>query len=120
MEISVYAIPGCVKHEATTPSQDKLYVEVCELYKVTTVEADSHQKSRVRKYVEIRQTVMALTRLHWGEEKSLSDIGGFFGKDHATALHAIKTIKNLRETDRKYRELTDDVFKGLKWPKKFN
>jgi chromosomal replication initiation ATPase DnaA len=37
-------------------------------------------------------------------KKSLRLIGEVFGKDHATALHAIKTINNLIDTDKEFVE----------------
>lgn len=47
---------------------------------------------------------------------TLEEIGGIFsnksrpaGMDHATVLHATKTIKNYRETDKKFKAHTDEI-----------
>ena len=37
-------------------------------------------------------------------KKSIRLIGEVFGKDHATALHAIRTINNLMDTDKEFVE----------------
>jgi len=63
-----------------------------------------HTTSNKREIVLARQYAHAMIR-----EKlptmSLKDIGAIVGnKDHATCLHSCKTIKNLRETDKRYEE----------------
>jgi chromosomal replication initiation ATPase DnaA len=55
-------------------------------------------KTRKREIVFTRQTVIYF--LHRYTRESLLKIGKHYGKDHATALHSIKVIKNLIETDR--------------------
>lgn len=70
------------------------------------------EKNRKREIVEARQIAMwmmnSYTRL------SLSAIGAYFESeghkfDHATVLHAIKTVNNLRETDKDFREKFESV-----------
>ena len=59
-------------------------------------------KTRRREIVFTRQLIM-----YFGKEFKVGSwhfIGGKFGKDHATAMHAHKTIINLCDTDRKIRE----------------
>lgn len=53
---------------------------------------------RMRPVVERRMMTMLLLR-NFANNLSLADIGQVFRKDHATALHAIKTMRNLIETD---------------------
>ena len=53
---------------------------------------------RHRPIVERRMMTMLLLR-NFAKNLSLSDIGQVFRKDHATALHAINTMRNLIETD---------------------
>ena len=56
-------------------------------------------KSRKKEIVEARQLCMAFTKVF--TSASLAIIGlELGGKDHATVLHACKTVKNLRETDK--------------------
>ena len=40
-----------------------------------------------------------------------SDIGG---KDHATVLHAVRTVKNLIETDKHFRSYVEEIEKKIK------
>jgi chromosomal replication initiator protein len=41
---------------------------------------------------------------------SLASIGSQIGKrDHATVLHACKTVDNLTETDKQFRKYVDDI-----------
>ena len=45
---------------------------------------------------------------------SLANIGAQIGKrDHATVLHACKTINNLSETDKKFKQYITDISNKL-------
>ncbi len=41
---------------------------------------------------------------------SFASSGEIYGKDHATCIHAINTINNLIETDKIYRDTTEEVW----------
>jgi hypothetical protein len=59
----------------------------------------THIKTRKREYVYARQICMFLIKKH--TKRSLASIGELFGdKDHATVLHAVKTIFNLAQTSK--------------------
>ena len=61
-------------------------------------------KSRKREYVFCRQ--LAMTICYNARIESLAEIGSIIGgKDHATVLHAKKTIGNLCDYDRKIDKL---------------
>ena len=61
-------------------------------------------KTRKREYVFCRQ--LAMTICYNARIESLAEIGSIIGgKDHATVLHAKKTIGNLCDTDRKIDKL---------------
>lgn len=65
-------------------------------------------QSRKRIGVEARQMAM------WWRERntsdSLADIGNMYGgRDHATVLHAKKTVNNLMETNKIFKEKADKV-----------
>ena len=71
------------------------------------------QTSRKREIVQARQLSMYFAKKI--TKSSLAAIGMQCGnKDHATVLHACKTIENLRQTDRHIRSLVDEL------EKKFN
>lgn len=67
---------------------------------------------RGRNHVTARQILMIMLRRHTG--KSLQKIGNIIGaKDHTTVLHGIKTIKNLCETNREFREVFTEIDKEV-------
>ncbi len=71
------------------------------------------QTSRKREIVQARQLSMYFAKKI--TKSSLAVIGMQCGnKDHATVLHACKTIENLRQTDRFIRGLVDDLEKKFK------
>jgi len=48
-------------------------------------------------------------------KSSLSTIGSIIGgKDHATVLHACKTVNNLMDTDKRFKSQIDDIERRLK------
>ena len=61
-----------------------------------------HCKSRNGELKDTRQIIMYFARKM--TSKSWSQIAGYFDLDHATGMHAYKTIENLIETNRLFRE----------------
>lgn len=69
--------------------------------------------SRKREIVQARQVAMYLSKLH--TEMSLAQIGSVIGKrNHATVLHACKTVKDQIEVDKSFRDSIEEIEKILK------
>ena len=63
--------------------------------------------------VQVRQVAMYLAKKH--TDSSSSKIGKLIGnKDHATVLHACKTVKELTEVDKSFRSEIDEIQAELK------
>lgn len=72
-----------------------------------------HSKTRKREIVQARQIAMYFSKIL--TKSSLATIGSQIGgKDHATVLHACKTVNNLSETDKRFRVFIEDIEKKLK------
>ncbi len=70
-------------------------------------------KSRKREIVQVRQIAMYFSKKM--TKNSLTSIGAQIGnKDHATVLHSCKTVDNLIETDKRYKQHIDEITKKLK------
>ena len=68
--------------------------------------------SRKRQLVEIRQISHWIAKNH--TTLSSSKIGKIIGnKDHATVLHSIKTVNNLRESDKLFNKRFKDIYDYL-------
>ncbi|HHT04302.1 MAG TPA: chromosomal replication initiator protein DnaA [Bacteroidales bacterium] len=68
--------------------------------------------TRKREIVQARQLAMYFSKKH--TKNSLAIIGTKCGnKDHATVLHACKAVKNLYNTDKKYKAWVDDLEKRI-------
>lgn len=117
--MNVYAIPGITRTigEAAidfrlSPDQKHRKIEhaICSVWQL--MPSKLHERTRKREIVEARQLVywymIKLTKL------SLEDIGRIYGYDHATVLHAKKTVNNLRNTNREYREKLEQVEAQIK------
>ena len=69
-------------------------------------------KTRKREVVQARQIAMYFAKSM--TKSSLASIGmQCGGKDHATVLHACRTVNNLIETDKKFRVYIDEIEKKI-------
>jgi chromosomal replication initiator protein len=69
-------------------------------------------KTRKREVVQARQISMYFSKRM--TKSSLANIGAHCGgKDHATVLHACRTVTNLSETDKQFRVYLEDLEKKL-------
>ncbi|PQL91047.1 chromosomal replication initiator protein DnaA [Apibacter adventoris] len=83
---------------------------ICDYFKLSLDTLQS--KTRKRDIVQARQLAMYFAKKY--TNASLSSIGDQIGKrDHATVLHACKTVDNLFETDKLFKSYVDDLNKKL-------
>lgn len=69
-------------------------------------------KTRKRHIVQARQLAMFFAKKY--TKASLASIGSQIGqRDHATVLHACKTVDNLSSTDKQFRKYVEDLSKKL-------
>src|SRR5699024_5652362 len=74
--------------------------------------ATLQSKTRKRHIVQARQLAMFFSKKL--TKASLASIGSQIGKrDHATVLHACKTVNNLSSTDKQFRKYVEDLDKKL-------
>ena len=125
-EISPYAVPGItettelfikrlgLKVPILVPNEKfklmwHIFEKVCRTYNEDPKEVYYKNTYQGRPVVEIRQISMKLFR----EELKYSQAtcAAFFYLEHCSTIHSIKTINNLRETDKEFREKTDILFK---------
>jgi len=90
---------------------------VSESFGVTVERMKAKDRKRKREEVEARQFAM-----WWREQntkESQESIGDRYGgRDHATVIHARKTVNNLMETNKVFREKAEDALIKLE-PLKF-
>ncbi len=83
---------------------------VCNHLNISTEEF--YSKSKKREMVQARQLSMHFAKKY--TKYSLAMIGKQCGnKDHATVIHAIKTVANLLETDKQFRTLASEIEKNI-------
>jgi chromosomal replication initiator protein len=72
-----------------------------------------NSSTRKREIVQARQLAMYFSKSY--TKHSLASIGSKLGnKDHATVLHACKTVRNLYDTDRDFKKNFDEIDNILK------
>ena len=93
-------------YEKKTITIDEIIKKVSEFYGVEP--AAINTRSRKREVVLVRQVSMFLAKKYL--DMSTSKIGQYVGdRDHATVLHACKTITNLAETDKQFRSELNEI-----------
>lgn len=90
---------------------DTIQDTVCEFYNIKSELI--HTASRKRQIVQARQVTMYLSKQY--TEMSLAQIGSLIGKkNHATVLHACRTVKEQMEVDKIFRDEVSEIEKKLK------
>ena len=104
-------IDKLIKNTKREISIDYIQKVVCSYFNVPVEMLQSN--TRKREIVQARQIAMFFSKNL--TKSSLATIGSQIGdKDHATVLHACKTVNNLLETDKRFRVQIDEIEKRLK------
>ncbi len=112
LDLAKQMIDKFVKNTTREISIDYIQKVVCDYFGITIDLINS--KTRKREIVQARQLAMYFSKKH--TKSSLATIGLQCGnKDHATVLHACRTINNLVETDKRFRTYVDEIDKKLKF-----
>ncbi|MFP5470105.1 MAG: chromosomal replication initiator protein DnaA [Bacteroidia bacterium] len=99
-----------VKNTAKEVSIDYIQKVVCDYFDMPIELMKS--KTRKREVVQARQIAMYFAKKM--TKSSLASIGMTCGgKDHATVLHACRTVNNLAETDKSFRVYLEELDKKL-------
>jgi chromosomal replication initiator protein len=111
LELAAKLINKLVKNSKRELSIEYISKVVCDYF---NMQVDALQtKTRKREVVQARQIAMYFSKSL--TKYSLTSIGAQIGaKDHATVLHACKTVNNLKDTDKNFRQYVDDIEKKLK------
>jgi len=110
IELAKEIIEKFVKNNKREVSIDYIQKIVSDYFQMDIETLQS--KTRKRHIVQARQLAMFFAKKF--TKASLASIGSQIGKrDHATVLHACKTVDNLSSTDKHFRKFVDDLGKKL-------
>lgn len=111
IDLAIRMINKLVKCTIREITVDYITKVVCDYFNLT---ADSlHIKTRKREIVQARQIAMYFSKSL--TKSSLAAIGSQIGdKDHATVLHACRTVANLKDTDKNFKVYLDEIENKLK------
>ncbi|MGY6647173.1 chromosomal replication initiator protein DnaA [Wenyingzhuangia sp. IMCC45574] len=99
-----------VKNTKKEVSVDYIQKVVSKYFEIDLATLQS--KTRKRHIVQARQLAMYFSKKL--TKSSLASIGAQIGKrDHATVLHACKTVDNLSTTDKQFKKYVEDISKKL-------
>jgi chromosomal replication initiator protein len=111
LDLAKQIIDKLVKSTRREISIDYIQKVVCDYFNMQVDMLKS--KTRKREIVQARQIAMYFAKNL--TKSSLASIGSVIGgKDHATVLHACKTVNNLIDTDKRFRLYIDEIEKKLK------
>jgi len=110
LDLAKQMIDKFVKNTAREVSIDYIQKVVCDYFDLPIELLKS--KTRKREVVQARQIAMFFAKKM--TKSSLANIGMHCGgKDHATVLHACKTVNNLIDTDKRFRGYITDLEKKI-------
>jgi chromosomal replication initiator protein len=110
LELAKQMIDKFVKNTAREVSIDYIQKIICDYFELPIELLKS--KTRKREVVQARQLAMYFAKKM--TKSSLATIGMYNGgKDHATVLHACKTVNNLIDTDKRFRASVDEIQKKI-------
>jgi chromosomal replication initiator protein len=110
LELAKNVIDVLVKYSKKELSIDYIQKVVCDYFNIAPEML--HTKTRKREIVQARQIAMYFSKNL--TKSSLTTIGTKIGgKDHATVLHACKTVNNLSETDKRFKAQIEEIEKKL-------
>jgi chromosomal replication initiator protein len=110
LDLAQHVVEKFVKNTKREVSIDYIQKVVSDYFEMDVATLQS--KTRKRHIVQARQLAMFFAKKL--TKASLASIGSQIGKrDHATVLHACKTVDNLAETDKQFRKYIDDLSKKL-------
>jgi chromosomal replication initiator protein len=111
LELAKMMIDRLVKNSKKEISVDYIQKVVCDYFNLSPDLLQS--KTRKREIVQARQIAMYFSKAL--TKSSLASIGALIGgKDHATVLHACKTVNNLMDTDKRFKSQIETIEKKLK------
>ena len=111
LDLAKQMIDKFVKNTTREISIDFIQKIICDYFKIGIEMINS--KTRKREIVQARQLSMYFSKKH--TKASLASIGLHCGnKDHATVLHACRTVNNLVETDKQFRIFVEELDKKIK------
>ncbi len=111
LELAKQMIDKFVKSTSREISIDYIQKMVCDYFNLPVDSISS--KTRKREIVQARQLAMYFAKKH--TKASLATIGLHCGnKDHATVLHACRTVNNLIDTDKQFRIYVEELDKKIK------
>lgn len=110
LELAKQMIDKFVKNTAREVSIDYIQKVVCDYFDMPLELLKS--KTRKREVVQARQIAMYFAKSM--TKSSLATIGLHSGgKDHATVLHACRTVNNLIDTDKRFKAYIDELHKKI-------
>ncbi len=110
LELAKQVVEKFVKNIKREISIDYIQKVVSDYFQLDTETLKS--KTRKRHIVQARQLAMYFSKKF--TKASLANIGAQIGdRDHATVLHAVKTVDNLVSTDKQFKKFVEDINKKL-------
>ncbi len=111
LDLAKDVVEKLVKNSQQDISIDSIKKTVCDYFNIAPDQLKS--KTRKREIVQSRQIAMYFAKIY--TKNSLASIGSQIGgKDHATVLHACKTVNNLMETDKRFKRYITELEKRFK------
>jgi chromosomal replication initiation ATPase DnaA len=99
------------KYELSDEAKQKMWAEfvnVCNEYDEKPEAVFENNRSRKRRFVEIRYLTMLSVKSK-NETYTFDKIGLYFGLDHSTVIYGINTANDLIKSDKNFRAIAEKI-----------
>lgn len=100
-----------IQNVPAVKDKEALKQKICYKFGITLQQIHSPKRKVI--YVTARYMFYKIWQ-HEADYVSLKDLGAEFGQDHSTAIHGLKQIQNLIDTDEKIKRIYESIINSLK------
>lgn len=111
VELTKKVLKNLIKEKKTDFNLEQIMNVIVDYFNIS--EKAIKAKTRKREVVQARHLAMHFAKKY--TKMSLSSIGVEFNRDHSTVVHANKTVQDLLETDKDFKQYYEDIERILKY-----
>ena len=109
LDVAKRVVSNIIKVEKKTIGPELILQYVANYFHIS----EKAIKAKTRKHEVVVARQIAMYFIKKITNMNLKSIGGIFNKDHATVIHAIKTVSNMCDVDSNFRNMIDDIKRNL-------
>ncbi len=111
LDVAKHIVSKIIKVEKKTLSPELIIQYIANFLHIS----EKAMKAKTRKHDVVVARQIAMYFIKKITNLNLKAIGKIFNRDHATVIHAIKTVENMCDVDVNFRNMIDDIKRNLEY-----